>query len=76
MGVCAFLLGLVLCFTIIGILFGLPMMWGGIGMLMATRGRQPAICPHCRHKRNYVHNAALNFTCAKCRQLTTIDWRD
>jgi hypothetical protein len=68
------LFGALLTVTIIGALIGLPMMFMSLGIIYLALGKQKVECPHCS-KKQPVLQTAENFTCAKCRQLTVINWR-
>jgi hypothetical protein len=68
------LFGVILTATIIGALIGLPMMFVSVGVIYLALGKQQVKCPHCE-KKQPVLQTAENFTCAKCRQLTIINWK-
>jgi multisubunit Na+/H+ antiporter MnhG subunit len=72
-GVCGIILGSLLCLTIVGILIGFPLMVMSLGVIASAQGFQQVTCPHCK-KRQQVLKTAENFTCAKCRQVTVINW--
>lgn len=60
--------------TIIGILPGIGLFFTSLGIIALGLGKQQVACPHCKRKQT-VLKTALNFTCAKCRQLTVINWK-
>lgn len=66
-------LGALLCITIIGALIGFPMMIVSVGIIYMALGKQKLACPHCAKKQPVV-KTAMNFTCAKCKQLTVVNW--
>lgn len=66
--------GIVLSITIIGALIGIPMMVMSLPFFYLGLGKRQVACPHCA-KKQPVLQTAENFTCAKCRQLTIINWK-
>lgn len=68
------LFGALLAATIIGALIGLPMMFVSLGIIYLALGKQQVKCPHCAKKQPVLQKAE-NFTCAKCRQLTVLNWK-
>jgi hypothetical protein len=60
--------------TIIGIIPALPIFLLSLGIIGLGMGKQHIACPHCKKKR-LVMQAAENFTCAKCKNMTVVNWR-
>lgn len=73
-GLFGFIISLGMFFTLIGIPIAIFMFIGSAGFFAMSIGRQRVTCPICNHSRNYATKRALNFTCTKCKKLTTIDW--
>lgn len=61
--------------TIIGILPAIGLFFISLGVIYTAIGKQQIACPHCA-KKQPVLQTAENFTCAKCRQLTVINWTE
>ncbi|WP_078382330.1 DUF5362 family protein [Sutcliffiella halmapala] len=68
------LIGAILCITIIGILFGLPLMIASMGLILSVQGYQMISCPTC-NKKQKVLQSKENLDCVKCRQFTVINWK-
>ncbi|MEC0709220.1 hypothetical protein P8881_16920 [Bacillus haynesii] len=68
-----FLMGLVLCVTIIGIIPGFFMITGSVGLFVAGLNYQQVTCPHCK-KQKYVVSQAEDFKCTRCNNATIIEW--
>lgn len=68
-----FLIGLVLCVTIIGIIPGFLMLTGSVGLFMAGLNYRQVICPHCK-KKIFIANKAEDFKCKRCAKPTIIEW--
>jgi hypothetical protein len=68
------LLGLILMATIIGIFAGLGVIGASMALICGAKGMQKLECPHCK-KQQFVYKTNENFTCAKCKKLTVINWR-
>ncbi|MBW3113475.1 hypothetical protein KYJ26_16600 [Bacillus sp. MCCB 382] len=60
--------------TIIGILPAIGLFFMSLGIIYLALGKQQVKCPHCA-KKQPVLQTAENFTCAKCQQLTVINWK-
>jgi DNA-directed RNA polymerase subunit RPC12/RpoP len=73
MGATGMFFGALLCLTIIGIIPGILMMFGGFGMIMLAQGRQEVKCPSCK-KRNYPTRRADAFDCDRCKSRVLVDW--
>jgi len=68
-----FLIGLILCVTIVGIIPGFFMIVGSSGLFMAGLNYQKVNCPHCK-KNKFVISHAEDFKCARCGKATIIEW--
>lgn len=75
LGVLLFLIGCLLCITIVGILPGIGMILSGAGLMALAVGKQIVECPACK-KRVKVPQRSEDFRCPRCEKAVIIDWRD
>lgn len=69
-----FLVGFLLCITIIGIIFGYPMIMFAAALFALGLGWYDVKCPHCEKRSSVIVNAD-NLKCKKCENLTIINWK-
>jgi len=67
--------GFFLCITLVFLIFGLPMVFIGGFILIFIQSRQEVSCPHCDRKMYPRRKKDENFTCAKCKRLTILEWK-
>lgn len=72
-GLFGILLGIGLCFTIIGIIPAIFIWIGSCAMFAGAFDYYKVECPSCK-KRNYVMKKKEDFKCKRCSQPTIIQW--
>ncbi|GGE62125.1 hypothetical protein [Priestia taiwanensis] len=73
LGICGLIVSAALAITLIGLIVAIPLFGTSIAFITGGLSKQVIACPNCDYKQRVTKDDG-QYTCAKCRKLTLIEW--